>query len=138
MASRSQCGHDPDTPVTLLCDDCREKRRRVRDRINRRKARAQKRGLPARPQGTAVLPGSAVADLTDALASVAEMLNRAEKTGLRLTGLEQQLVYNLRSLHDTLTVALAPAADELVEVNRPRTQYPETHTPATPKFTANN
>ena len=62
MPRQTACKCTADTPVSLLCPACIDKRRRIRDRINRRKARAAARGQPPRPAGTAVLPPATVID----------------------------------------------------------------------------
>lgn len=117
MPPQGGCICDPETPVPLLCPDCLDNRRRIRDRINRRKARATARGQTPRPLGTAVLPTGTVIDLADALDSVTDVLADAHQDERDLTPLEQQLVYNLQHLHSVLQDALRPATDELHEVS---------------------
>lgn len=111
------------------------KRRLVRDRLNRRKARAKKRGQQPLPLGTATLPTATVIDLADALTSVAVVLADADQPHqVVLTPLEQQLVYNLRNLHQALHEALRLAADELVEADRDTSQYQHEYKGKRPKF----
>lgn len=128
------CRCTPKTPVPLLCPDCLDNRRRVRDRINRRKARAARRGKQPRPVGTAVLPSDTVSDLTDALNYLTELLGEIAADGRQLTALEQQLAYSLRSIQNTLSPSLQPAHDESVEMQRPTTQYPSEYQSKTPRF----
>lgn len=128
------CRCTPNTPVTRLCPDCLDKRRRIRDRLNRRKARAKERGREPRPTGMAVLPPDTVADLADAVAYLTQLLNEIGAAGQPLTPLEQQLVYSVRLVCDTLRSPLRHPHDELVEMQRPTTQYPTEYRPADPKF----
>lgn len=133
MAQQAQCGCKPETPVPLLCPDCLDKRRRIRDRINRRKARAAARGQPPRPAATAVLPPATVIDLADALDYLTELLNDVTTSGQQLTSLEQQLVYSLTRIRDTLRPPLNQAAEEVIEIGRDVSKY---HRDAPkPKFT---
>lgn len=132
VAHELLCRHDPDTPVPLLCDDCRNTRRQVRDRINRRKARARKRGQTPRPVGTTTLPPQTTVELADALDYLTELLT---ETGQQhLSDLEQQLVYSLKHIRDTLEPALQQAADELAEIKRPITRNPDQYQGTTPQF----
>jgi hypothetical protein len=134
MPPQGGCICDPETPVPLLCPDCLDNRRRIRDRINRRKARATARGQTPRPLGTAVLPTGTVIDLADALDSVTDVLADAHQDERDLTPLEQQLVYNLQHLHSVLQDALRPATDELHEAGRNTSQYPTEYQGKRPKF----
>jgi len=120
---QTACKCTADTPVSLLCPACIDKRRRIRDRINRRKARAAARGQPPRPAGTAVLPPATVIDLSDALDYLAELLDDVTTSGQQLTSLEQQLVYSLAQVHKVLKPLLDQAAEELVEIRRDVSQY---------------
>jgi hypothetical protein len=129
VAYKAPCQHNSETPVPLLCDDCKEKRRRVRDRLNRRDARARARGQEPRPFGTAVINPEDVIDLADTLDAIRDTLNDLDNADRPLTVGEQQLVYAMKHLTETLDQALASANEEIVEVNRATTQYPDDYTP---------
>ncbi|MCB0902280.1 MAG: hypothetical protein KDB83_09220 [Actinobacteria bacterium] len=133
MPSQGGCKCTPDTPVPLLCPACKDHRRRIRDRINRRKKRALARGQPPRPLGTALLPTDTVIDLTIALEVLTDLLQRTNQSGQPTTDLERQLLYSLKQIADTLSPAIQPAHDELIEQARSPTQYDD-YEPATPKF----
>ena len=123
MPRQTACKCTADTPVSLLCPACIDKRRRIRDRINRRKARAAARGQPARPAGTAVLQPAIVIDLSDALDYLTALLDEITGAGRHLTDLEQQLVYSLTQIRNTLQPSLNQATEELVEIGRDVSQY---------------
>lgn len=134
MPAEAGCACTPETPVPLLCLECLNKRRRIRDRLNRRKARARRHGQPARSAGTATVPPDIVADLADTLPSIHEALAQATNPGRALSPLEQQLAYHLRHLHRTLQDVLQPAAEELVEIDRDTSQYQDDDNRKKPKF----
>ncbi len=134
MPAKAGCACTPDTPVPLLCHNCLDKRRRIRDRLNRRKARAAARGQEPRPTGTAALPPDTVSTLVDALDSIDDLLIQANDPVRTLSPLEQQLVYNLGHLHQVLRDALQPAAEELVEMGRDTSQYRNVYESKKPRF----
>jgi hypothetical protein len=113
---KQPCGHDPGTPVPRLCDECKTLRRRVRDRINRRKARARKRGKTPRPSGPTALSAEATVDLADAVDYLRALL--ADLDGETLTPLEHQLAHTLRQIASVLEPALQLAMEETTEIAR--------------------
>ncbi|MCA9211520.1 MAG: hypothetical protein KDB27_00515 [Planctomycetales bacterium] len=71
-------------------------------------------------------------ELADALDYLTELLT---ETGQQhLSDLEQQLVYSLKHIRDTLEPALQQAADELAEIKRPITRNPDQYQGTTPQF----
>lgn len=114
------CSCGPKTPVRDLCVQCRDKRRRVRDRLNRREDKG-------RPAGVAYLPPDIVADLTETLDALDELT--AELTEATRTPEVDQYVYAIRQLRRILQPALDVAEQERIEIERPTTRNPDTYKP---------
>lgn len=114
------CSCGPTTPVRDLCVQCRDKRRRVRDRLNRRED-------TGRPAGVAYLPPKVIADLTDALAAIDELT--ADLTAAARTREVDQYVYSVGQLKRILQPALDVAEQERIEIERPTTRNPDTYKP---------
>lgn len=115
------CKHDGNVPVYLLCDDCREHRRRVRDRINHRKTK--------RPAGAAFLTTETVASVLAVFTDLDGIATDLRENGRPLTPDEDSLLYALNRLQNLLRPALTAAHQEFVEFKRPTTMYPDTYTP---------
>lgn len=80
-----------------------------------------------------MLPTNTVIDLSIALEVLTDLLNRTNQSGQPTTDLERQLLYSLKQIADTLSPAIQPAHDELIEQARRPTQYDD-YEPTTPKF----
>jgi hypothetical protein len=115
------CKHDGDVSVYLLCDACRDHRRRVRDRVNHRKIK--------RPAGSALLTTETVASLLTVFTDLDGIAADLHGSGRRLTPDEDSLLYALGLLQNLLQPALTAATEELVEFKRPTTMHPDTYTP---------
>jgi hypothetical protein len=115
------CKHDGNVPVYLLCDACREHRRRIRDRINHRTVK--------RPAGSALLAASTVTGLVALFTDLDEIAADLRASGRPLTPDEDSLLYALNLLRTLLQPALQSATEELVEFKRPTTMYPDSYTP---------
>jgi hypothetical protein len=115
------CTHDPDVPVYRLCDDCREHRRRVRDRINHRATK--------RPAGSTFLTAETVASLLTVFTDLDDIAADLHGGGRPLTPDEDSLLYALTLLRNLLQPVLQSATEELIEFKRPTTMYPDSYTP---------
>lgn len=114
------CSCGPETPVRDLCVQCRDKRRRVRDRLNRREDKG-------RPAGVAYLPPGVVADLIETLDALDELT--ADLTAAAHTPEVDQYVYAIGQLKRILQPALDVAEQERIEIERPTTRNPDTYKP---------
>lgn len=115
------CRHDENVPVYQLCDDCREHRRRIRDRINHRTTK--------RPAGAALLTTETVAGLLTVFTDLDGIATDLRENGRPLTPDEDSLLYALNRLQSLLRPALTAATEELAEFKRPTTMYPDSYTP---------
>lgn len=125
-AERQGCGCTPQTPVRALCEEHKAKRRRILARIHRR-------GQGGRPSSTITLATRTLGDVLEALDALTETVDDLTSSGEPLSLADQQFAYGIEQLRTMLQPLMDAVSDEVVEINRPTTQYPRTYTPHRPK-----
>lgn len=110
------CQCTPETPVRDLCDACRKKRRRITERVRRRRDRGGAEG------GGAVLSSretARVLAILDGLqARQIAVEDRARLAGTALPADVQALLETLARLREALRPPLAVTEEELIEQKR--------------------
>lgn len=126
MAYKRPCDHKRSTPVPVLCAECRRKRARVRDRLNRREARARKKGLERPPPLVgARLTAETTIDLAETLDAANDILRELNEPGRPLSLEEQQLSYAISQIQRLVEPAIRMVIEEVVEIQRPTTDNPD-------------
>lgn len=116
--------------MPVLCAECKRKRARVRDRLNRREARARKKGLERPPPlVSARLTAETIIDLADTLDAANDIVHELNESGRALSLEEQQLSYAISQIQRLVEPAIRLAIEEIVEIQRPTTDNPDDYTP---------